>query len=109
MKIVVTHEDLQKVTDELMNESQELNEEINKLLSYIDRLDSAWTGNDKDVFTEKSRAYFTNMKEIVKSIEAFSNFAKSANKEYRQKDSDWQASLNKANSEFGKGEYKFEN
>ncbi|MBR1385954.1 MAG: WXG100 family type VII secretion target [Bacilli bacterium] len=109
MKIVVTHEDLEDVTDELMEESQQLNVEINKLLSYVNRLDIAWTGNDKNVFVEKSQTYFTNMKEIVKSIEAFSNFAKEANREYRQKDEDWQASLNKANMELGKEEYNFEN
>ena len=109
MKIVVTHDELERLTNELLKESSDLNTEINKLLSSTERLGNAWEGQDKDVFTANSTNYFIHMKDIVKSLDEFAKFAKLSNDEYYEKDEEWQKNLEKANAEFSKGEKRLEN
>ena len=109
MKIVVTHNELENVANELLRENSELNSSINEILSSIERLNEAWEGKDKDIFVANSTNYLTHMKDIVRSLDEFARFAKLSNNEYYAKDEEWQKNLEKANAELGKGEIRLEN
>ncbi len=109
MKIRVKYDDLEKKCNEIVKESDELDEKINNLISLLEKVKENWDGEDSYVFTENANAYFNNMKQISTSLRDFARFGSSANKEYLEHDTSWKQEIEKEGGNLGKNEQKLVN
>ncbi len=109
MKIKVNYESLTNKSKEIKKESEELNNEIDKLIAYLEEVKQAWKGRDSEIFTGKAEAYFKNMKQVAVSLDGFSKFAEYADNNYYEHDKSWKEEVEKAGGNFGNNELKLRN
>ena len=109
MKIKVNYDALSDKSKEIKKESEELNTEIDKLISYLEDVKDAWHGHNSDIFCGKANAYFLNMKQVVGSLEGFALFANYADQNYYDHDKSWKEEVEKAGGNFGSNELKLRN
>lgn len=109
MKISVNYENLKNKSVEIKNDAILLHEEINRLRNILDEIDSCWISNESKIAVSKMNAYYTNMEQIVKSLDEFSRFAESAEESYYNGDVNWKNDVEKVGAYFGREEIKLNN
>ena len=109
MKIKVNYDALSNKSKEIKKKSEELNTEIDKLISYLEDVKKAWSNQAGEIFCGKANAYFHNMKQVVDSLDAFSLFIDYADKNYYEHDKNWKDEVEKAGGNFGSNELKLRN
>lgn len=109
MKVKVNYGNLKEKSAVISADASLLYEEINKLRDILSEIESCWTSNGSKVAVLKMNAYYTNMEQIVKSLDEFSRFAKYAEDTYYNGDVKWKNDVEKVGAYFGREEIKLNN
>lgn len=93
----------EKMGDNLLKETEQLEENLKHMLSLIERLNIYWHGNDYDEFSKNEVAYIKNINFKVKELKYLGNFIKIASKSYSESDYEWLTKIRKigADQEWG--------
>ena len=64
MKLMVKHAELKQVSNNMKNDSEDLDKEIDKMLESIEKLRDIWQGADSVQFCDHAEAFVTKMKNV---------------------------------------------
>lgn len=109
MKIKVNYNELNSKSKELEEEANDLERELDKLITYLSDVGNSWQGENSEIFIGNASDYYNSAKEVVMSIKAFSSFVNNANKNYYNSDVKWKNDVEKVGAEFGRNEKKLFN
>lgn len=95
MVVKVRHKELMEVKSNMINNSEELDIEINNILQYLNELKGVWQGEDADIFYEEAYNYINRMKTITNCFDVLGNFINDANHSYEVSDMSLKEELEK--------------
>lgn len=95
MVVKVRHKELMEVKSNMINNSNELDIEINNILAYLNELKGVWQGEDADIFYEEAFNYINRMKTITNCFNVLGNFMNDANHSYEESDTSLKNELEK--------------
>ena len=84
-----------EVKSNMINNSNELDIEINNILAYLNELKGVWQGEDADIFYEEAFNYINRMKTITNCFNVLGNFMNDANHSYEESDTSLKNELEK--------------
>lgn len=106
MIIKANYNEMNTTEENLKEQSKNLNNEVDNLLSLLEEVKNSWSGNDCEIFVGKAEAYFKNIKQISGSVENFASFIKYASNTYETRDLRWKNDIEEAGVNFGDEELK---
>lgn len=87
MKIIVKEEGLKSIGSNLINNSEELNSEVEKINAAIEGISGAWQGQDFNTFKEITNSkYVANVKSLSESLKSNGEFLKKVPSYYDKSD-----------------------
>jgi WXG100 family type VII secretion target len=86
MKLMVKHAELKQVSNNMRKDSEDLDKEIEKMLSSIERLRGIWEGVDAVQFCDHATEYVTKMKNVPIAMRNMLKVIDVANKGYEEND-----------------------
>ena len=95
MKLVVNYDELSKTGKFFEEKNKEIDNTINNIENILNRLDTAWEGDDMNTFKEKSSLIIKEQKEKRKEVEVLGQIVNIVSKNYSDKDSEWQDKIKK--------------
>ena len=95
MNINVDFEELDKVTNTMVDDKTALEIEIDNLLESLERIKLCWHGDDLEHFYSKAFEYISRMKVLTEYMDTTSNFIKKSNISYQEQDRQFSEDLNK--------------
>ena len=95
MVVKVRHKELMEVKSNMINNSEELDIEINNILQYLNELKGVWQGEDADIFYEEAYNYINRMKTITNCFDVLGNFINDVNHSYEVSDMSLKEELEK--------------
>lgn len=93
MNINVNFDELDELRKVSENNKNYLEDEINKLLSSIERLQKIWQGEDFDRFYDNAYNYISRMKVLCEFMETTNKFIKEVGNSYQDQDEEFSNSL----------------
>ena len=95
MKLIVDYDELSKTGKFFDEKNKEIDNPINKIEKVLDRLDTAWEGDDMKTFKDKYSSIIKEQREKRKEVEVLSQIVNIVSKNYSDKDSEWQEKIKK--------------
>ncbi len=87
MKIIVKEEGLKSIGSNLINNSEELNSEVEKINAAMEGISNAWSGKDADALKYKVLSLYINeVKKLSDSLEEYGKFLKKVPSYYEKSD-----------------------
>ena len=95
MKLIVDYDELSKTGKFFDEKNKEIDNTINNIEKVLDRLDTAWEGDDMKTFKDKYSSIIKEQREKRKEVEVLSQIVNIVSKNYSDKDSEWQEKIKK--------------
>lgn len=95
MKLVVNYDELNKAGKFFEEKNRDIDTSLNNIEKILDRLDTAWEGDDRNTFKEKSTGIINEQKEKRKEVEVLGQIVSIVSKNYSDKDSEWEEKIKK--------------
>ena len=95
MKLIVDYDELSKTGKFFDEKNKEIDNTINNIEKVLDRLDTAWEGDDMKTFKDKYSSIIKEQREKRKEVEVLGQIVNIVSKNYSDKDSEWQEKIKK--------------
>ena len=95
MDFKVNYDTLHNLSEDVLNQTQELSSLFDDLIDTINALDTAWVGPDSENFKTISINYINDLYKVTDELEYIGTYMGKASKVYSENDNKWQENMKK--------------
>ena len=96
MKLIVNHEELKVVSNNLKDDSNTIDNELNNMYNELSNLENIWQGKDASIFINKAKNYIELLRTIPDFYLNINKIIDQTDEVYISFDKEYAESLNKA-------------
>ena len=95
MKLRVKYDELEDTGKYIGEKNEEIDTILRNIQKIIDKLDTAWVGEDHDLFVEKATSIINSQQEKRQDVGALSEMLTKVSGKYKTKDTEWEDKIKK--------------
>ena len=102
MILKVNNEELNYFTKNMNNDSEDLDKEIDNMISLVNSLEAIWQGVDSTTFRDNMLSYLKKAKKIPVALNTLSTITERLNKGYDEKNEAFSRTLREVKNKYGR-------